>query len=156
MRCHGRTAMLSSSYPGVILQGQALGAPVGDDKLVLYSHTMCPYAQRVWLTVLQKQVEHTLVHVDLSNKPAFYKSLNPRGLVPCVAYRGKSIVESDHICKCAHPPPPLTCRWLLATGVACRNCAMARNWRRFTAGQLLAGRSPGTAGRNNIKWMQVD
>lgn len=40
-----------------------------------------------------------LVHIDLSDKPGWYRQLNPRGLVPAIKYRGDVIVESLDICK---------------------------------------------------------
>jgi hypothetical protein len=99
----GRARALQSgskrAYPGVIMDAKELRAPLPDDRLVIYVHTMCPYAQRTWLTVLEKGVEHTMVHVDLSNKPPFYRQLNPLGLVPCAAFQGQVICESEDICR---------------------------------------------------------
>ena len=84
-----------------MLEGSNLSSPANDEEVVLYSHTMCPFAQRTWLALLEKGAPYTLVHVDLSNKPRFYKQVNPRGLVPCLAYQGDVITESEDICRCA-------------------------------------------------------
>ncbi|GMH40021.1 hypothetical protein BSKO_07925 [Bryopsis sp. KO-2023] len=70
-----------------------------EDGLVLYSHTVCPYAQRVWLALEEKELEYTLVQIDLANKPSWYRSVNPRGLVPAVEYDGTVVTESDEICQ---------------------------------------------------------
>lgn len=53
-----------------------------------------------------------LVHVDLSNKPAWFTtSVTPRGLVPALQHGGKVHLESLDICKyidVAIPGPPLS------------------------------------------------
>eukprot|EP00879_Flechtneria_rotunda_P032221 GHRR01035391.1.p1 GENE.GHRR01035391.1~~GHRR01035391.1.p1 ORF type:complete len:224 (+),score=70.70 GHRR01035391.1:62-733(+) len=40
-----------------------------------------------------------LVQVDLSDKPGWYRTLNPQGLVPAVVYQNRSYVESLNICR---------------------------------------------------------
>jgi hypothetical protein len=111
------------------------------ERPALYTHTCCPYAQRVLMAVLHKVgvsqrartpvtcshcracapmrwrtrnrlhrplanaapprprrqpqgVPFDLVQVDLSDKPAWYQGVNPRGLVPAVAWRGEVVSES--------------------------------------------------------------
>lgn len=52
----------------------------------------CPllqYAERVFIALLEKQVAFHLVHVDLARKPVWYRSVNPRGLVPAVQHKGE-------------------------------------------------------------------
>eukprot|EP00210_Caulerpa_lentillifera_P008722 g8320.t1 len=66
---------------------------------VFYTHTNCPYAHRVWLTLLEKEISHELVHVDLSSKPSWFLKINPRGLVPALCYNSKRTVESLQICR---------------------------------------------------------
>ncbi|WIA08730.1 hypothetical protein OEZ85_008154 [Tetradesmus obliquus] len=66
---------------------------------VLYTHTLCPYAQRVFLTLLYKAVPFELVQVDLSDKPAWYRAVNPRGLVPAVVHQGEACAESLDLCR---------------------------------------------------------
>lgn len=105
---------------------------------VLYTHTLCPYAERAWIALLEKVNASTiescwphllrkhahadglpeksqprdkaspfplqgvpfhLVHVDLSSKPSWYRSVNPGGLVPAVSYQGAVQVESLDICQ---------------------------------------------------------
>ena len=86
-------------YPGPILEASNMPGPIVGQTVVFYTHVLCPFAERVWLTLLEKQVAHTLVQVDLSRKPTWYRSINPRGLVPCVTYEGNSIIESEDICR---------------------------------------------------------
>lgn len=41
-----------------------------------------------------------MVHVDLSSKPSWYRTINPRGLVPAVVYGGnQTLLESLDICR---------------------------------------------------------
>lgn len=47
------------------------------------------YAERVFIALLEKQVPFHLVHVDLARKPAWYRGVNPRGLVPAVQHEGE-------------------------------------------------------------------
>jgi glutathione S-transferase len=99
-------------YPGHIQDGNLLTEPLpAISGLVLYTHVMCPYAQRVWLTVLEKCAQHTLVNIDLSNKPEWFTLLNPRGQVPYVTLEGKGMTESLEICKCAPSETPFLYPW---------------------------------------------
>lgn len=112
----------------------ALPAPLpASSRPVLYTHTLCPYAQRVLLTMLLKvctppfccsplttsPAERLLlaqdplqpfdvVHVDLSNKPRWYSKVNPRGLVPAITIGGRTLVESLDICRCGRPARPIS------------------------------------------------
>lgn len=70
-----------------------------EDQYIFFSHTLCPYAERVWLTLLEKGYPFTMVHIDLSNKPNWYYGVNPRGLVPAVSYKGDVMTESMDICR---------------------------------------------------------
>ncbi|CAI5493230.1 unnamed protein product, partial [Closterium sp. Naga37s-1] len=44
-------------------------------------------------------VDYKSVHIDLSNKPSWYFSVNPRGLVPAVNVSGQVVTESIDICR---------------------------------------------------------
>lgn len=65
----------------------------------LFTHSLCPYAQRVEMALVEKQVPHEVVAIDLSRKPSWYRSVNPRMLVPALRWEGKVVVESLAICK---------------------------------------------------------
>lgn len=82
---------------------------------IFYTHVLCPYAEResvawlhcatakwplltnsrppvpagVWLALLEKGVTFHLCHIDLSSKPAWYRRINSRGLVPAVQHAGQ-------------------------------------------------------------------
>jgi glutathione S-transferase len=49
--------------------------------------------------VPQAPLEFDAVHVDLSNKPRWYSSVHPRGLVPAVTVDGSTLLESLDICR---------------------------------------------------------
>lgn len=96
----------------VLHEAAQLQSPLKSSKPVLYTHTLCPYAQRVFLTMLLKApLEFDVVHVDLSNKPRWYSRVNPRGLVPAVVHGNTTMLESLDICRQLEqivPSPPLT------------------------------------------------
>lgn len=66
---------------------------------LFFTHTLCPYAERVWIALLEKGVPFHLVHVDLAHKPAWFRTVNPRGLVPAVQHAGQVHLESADICR---------------------------------------------------------
>lgn len=68
--------------------------PPTDLDLTLFVHTLCPYAERVFLAMLEAEKPFQLVHIDLSKKPAWYRSINPASLVPAVLHKGTVITES--------------------------------------------------------------
>ena len=74
--------------------------PEGEDApLEFYTHSLCPYAHRVSLCLAEKAVPHHRVHIDLSNKPAWYLKLNTRGLVPAIGLPGGEVLtESIDLC----------------------------------------------------------
>jgi Glutathione S-transferase, N-terminal domain len=92
----------STGLVRAVFEAAQLNGPLDDqDVPVLYTHSYCPYAQRAWLALLAARVQHVVAQVDLSNKPAWYRTLHPEGLVPCVAWKGHVQVESVDICWCA-------------------------------------------------------
>jgi glutathione S-transferase len=55
----------------------------------------CPYCVRTRLVLAAKGVEHESVQVDLSNKPAWLRELNPRNRVPVIEHDGHVLIESE-------------------------------------------------------------
>ena len=47
-----------------------------------------------------QEVGFDLVHVDLCKKPNWYRTINPRALVPAITYQGRTYIESADICRC--------------------------------------------------------
>ncbi len=57
--------------------------------LTLVSHNLCPYAQRVSISLDEKGVDFKQMIIDLSNKPDWFKRISPLGKVPLL------IVENE-------------------------------------------------------------
>lgn len=75
------------------------GAGAAESHICSSAFPVPQYAERVWITLLEKGVPHRLVHVDLSRKPAWYGRVNPRGLVPALQHAGRVHTESADICR---------------------------------------------------------
>lgn len=50
--------------------------------LTLVSHVLCPYVQRAAIALAEKSVPFRREWIDLSDKPAWFTDLSPRGKVP--------------------------------------------------------------------------
>jgi hypothetical protein len=53
-----------------IYEGRDLKGPMEDDGLVFYTHTLCPYAQRVWLAILEKVRELKILLISFISAAA--------------------------------------------------------------------------------------
>ncbi len=60
----------------------------------LFSFTACPYAQRVRMALIEKELEFELVEIDLHNRPAWFREISPYGKVPVLRHEGHVIYES--------------------------------------------------------------
>ena len=76
-------------------------------KITLYTHTACPFAQRVWIALEHTQVEFERVDVNLYGSGGFDKRslkqveergglLPPKGYIPVLAIGDDLFRESDH------------------------------------------------------------
>ncbi len=85
------------------------------DELVLVSHALCPYVQRVAIALHEKGVTFGRVDVDLANKPDWFVALSPLGKTPLLRVDDAVIFESAVILEYLeettaaplHPPTPL-------------------------------------------------
>lgn len=104
---HGQMSAFTIRHAGLVRPDDKSTRTLA--RTVLYTHTLCPYAERVWIALLEKQVQFDLIHIDLSSKPDWYRSINPRGLVPAVLHDATTHVESLDICRwadaCLSGPP---------------------------------------------------
>jgi glutathione S-transferase len=83
--------------------------------LVLVSHTLCPYVQRVAIVLAEKGLTFERRDVDLARKPDWFKQLSPLGKTPVLIADGEAIFESTVICEyledvhgpALHPANPL-------------------------------------------------
>ena len=76
-------------------------------KITLYTHTACPFAQRVWIALEYTKVEFERVDVNLYGSGGFEKRalkqveergglLPPKGYIPVLAIGDDLFRESDH------------------------------------------------------------
>ncbi|KAB8228749.1 uncharacterized protein BDW43DRAFT_290375 [Aspergillus alliaceus] len=80
------------SYPDAAVHPEATGAARAlvekhraERPLKLYAGWFCPFVQRVWLALEEKQIPYQYLEVNPYHKPQSLLSLNPRGLVPTLS-----------------------------------------------------------------------
>ncbi|MEP0876692.1 glutathione S-transferase family protein [Funiculus sociatus GB2-M2] len=76
----------------------------------IYSASVCPYAHRTRLALLEKGVEFKLTEIDLQNKPEWFADVSPYGKVPVIKYGSDRVWESTIINEYlddVFPEPPL-------------------------------------------------
>ncbi|MBD2538399.1 glutathione S-transferase N-terminal domain-containing protein [Coleofasciculus sp. FACHB-SPT36] len=78
----------------------------------IYSASVCPYAHRTRLALLEKGVEFKLTEIDLHNKPEWFADVSPYGKVPVIKYGSDRIWESTIISFRATVAISLTGRFL--------------------------------------------
>ncbi|QEI41124.1 hypothetical protein BMF77_01707 [Dolichospermum sp. UHCC 0315A] len=74
-------------------------SPERKPPILLYrdSNSWCPFCERVWFALEEKQIPFETEFIDLSNKPKWYTDLVPTTLVPAANIEGKFIYESKDI-----------------------------------------------------------
>jgi glutathione S-transferase len=85
------TVPISSSYHKL--------PPERKPPVLLYrdSNSWCPFCERVWFALEEKQIPFETEFIDLSNKPKWYTDLVPTTLVPAANIQGKFVYESKDI-----------------------------------------------------------
>ncbi len=79
-------------------------------EIEIYSASVCPFAQRSRLTLLEKDVDFTLIEIDLQNKPQGFTEISPYGKVPAIKHGNHRVWESAIINEYldeVFPEPPL-------------------------------------------------
>ncbi|WP_159785001.1 glutathione S-transferase family protein [Sodalinema gerasimenkoae] len=64
------------------------------------NHAWCPYCQKVWLWLEEKQIPYRIEKVTMfcyGQKERWYKQKVPSGMLPAVELKGQLITESDDI-----------------------------------------------------------
>jgi glutathione S-transferase len=65
-------------------------------KITLYTNHKCPYAHRVHIALAELNLPHDEVEIDLMKpRPQWYLDLNPRGLVPTIAYSVPGLFDDE-------------------------------------------------------------
>ncbi|MBW4650595.1 MAG: glutathione S-transferase family protein [Kastovskya adunca ATA6-11-RM4] len=76
----------------------------------LYSTSVCPFAHRTRLTLLEKGADFTLTEIDLNNKPDWFTNISPNNKVPVIKHGDNRVWESTIINEYldeVFPEPPL-------------------------------------------------
>jgi len=78
------------------------GHAEADVRVTLYRdhHAWCPYCQKIWLWLEEKQIPYRIEKVTMfcyGDKETWYKRIVPSGMLPAIALDGKIITESDEI-----------------------------------------------------------
>jgi len=78
------------------------GRPESEVRVTLYrdNHAWCPYCQKVWLWLEEKQIPYRIEKVTMfcyGTKESWYKRKVPSGMLPALELDGRMITESDDI-----------------------------------------------------------
>ncbi|NJL45171.1 MAG: glutathione S-transferase family protein [Leptolyngbyaceae cyanobacterium SM2_3_12] len=78
------------------------GQTEADVRVTLYrdNHAWCPYCQKVWLWLEEKQIPYRIEKVTMfcyGEKESWYKRKVPSGMLPALELDGRMITESDDI-----------------------------------------------------------
>ncbi len=78
------------------------GKAESDVRVTLYrdNHAWCPYCQKVWLWLEEKQIPYRIEKVTMfcyGTKEDWYKRKVPSGMLPALELDGRTITESDDI-----------------------------------------------------------
>ena len=78
------------------------GRPESEVRVTLYRdhHAWCPYCQKVWLWLEEKQIPYRTEKVTMfcyGEKESWYKKKVPSGMLPALELDGRMITESDDI-----------------------------------------------------------
>jgi len=78
------------------------GQTPADVRVILYRdhHAWCPYCQKVWLWLEEKQIPYQINKVTMfcyGEKESWYKRKVPSGMLPALELDGRIITESDDI-----------------------------------------------------------
>lgn len=71
-------------------------------KITLYTNHKCPYAHRAHIALTELNLPYSEVIIDLNTpRPQWYLDLNPRGLVPTIAYSVPGVLDDEIITESA-------------------------------------------------------
>jgi glutathione S-transferase len=78
------------------------GQSESDVRVTLYRdhHAWCPYCQKIWLWLEEKQIPYRIEKVTMfcyGEKESWYKRKVPSGMLPAIELEGRLVTESDDI-----------------------------------------------------------
>lgn len=65
--------------------------------IILVSHALCPFVQRIAIALAEKGVKHDRITVDLANKPDWFLKISPLGRTPVLKVGEAALFESAAI-----------------------------------------------------------
>jgi len=68
------------------------------DDILFYNADLCPFAQRVWITLGEKELLYKRREVDLFHKSKDFLEVSKPGTVPAIVHNGQSYYESLLCC----------------------------------------------------------
>lgn len=73
--------------------------PNSTPEVTLYrdANSWCPFCERVWFALEEKEIPFAVEFIDLSDKPDWYVEMVPTTLVPAAQIRGELVYESKAI-----------------------------------------------------------
>ncbi|GAA6616884.1 glutathione S-transferase family protein [Scytonema sp. NUACC26] len=74
-------------------------SPETPPPVLLYrdTHSWCPFCERVWFALEEKEIPFATEFIDLNNKPKWYTDLVPTAQVPAAKIEGELVYESKNI-----------------------------------------------------------
>lgn len=69
------------------------------EQITLVGSKLCPFVQRVAITLLHKEIDHTVEYIELNKKPDWFNLASPLGKVPLLKVGDEIIFESAVICQ---------------------------------------------------------
>ncbi|GAA5940403.1 glutathione S-transferase family protein [Sporobolomyces koalae] len=64
------------------------------DSLVFHSGWFCPFVQRVWIALEERNIPYQYNEINPYKKEEHFLAINPKGLVPALEHDGKALYES--------------------------------------------------------------
>lgn len=103
--------------------------------LVFYSGWFCPYVQRTWIALEERNIPYQYVEVNPYKKEKHFLEINPKGLVPAIEYKGRALYESLILCEFLEETYPEHTPHLLPADTVER--AYARIWIDFVTKNIV-------------------
>ncbi|KAK0737424.1 thioredoxin-like protein [Apiosordaria backusii] len=113
-----------------------------DHPLKLYAGWFCPFVQRVWITLQEKNIDYQYIEINPYNKTPEFLALNPRGLIPTLVLppsedsKQRVLYESVIVCEYLDEQYNSGTRLLPSDPY---ERARARLWVNFVEKKLVAG-----------------
>src|SRR5262245_65746987 len=66
-------------------------------EIELFTSNLSPYAHRVRLALLEKEIDFWHTEIDLTNKPVWFLVIAPLGEVPVIRHEDRFIADSSSV-----------------------------------------------------------